>query len=90
MGLNITKLATNRYFLDVRVRRPGGQDRIRETFEGTKDEAEERYVQLRKDLKESQALKCRFETFGDLLLYYEEKRGPFSEKDKYALKGLGG
>ncbi len=85
MGLNITKLAVNRYFLDVRVRRPGGQDRIRETFEGTKAEAEERYIALRKQLKESQSLRCRFETFGDLLRYYREKRGPFSYKDNSAL-----
>lgn len=82
MGLNIEKIGPNLYFLDVRVRRPGmpGEDRVRETFEGSKQDAEARYVALRKDIKERQALRCRFETFGDLLRWYAEKRPP-SDKD---------
>lgn len=84
-SLNIRKRGPTEFYLDVRVRRPGGQDRIRETFNGTRAEAEERYIHLRKQLKEAQALRCRFETFGDLLRFYEEKRGPFSYKDRSAL-----
>ncbi len=53
MGINIRKVGPNKYFLNVRVRRPGGEDRIRETFEGTKVEAEERYIQIRKEVLEA-------------------------------------
>lgn len=88
MGLNITKLGPNRFFLNVRVRRPGGEDRIRETFEGTKAAAEERYIQIRKQIKEGQALRCRFETFGDLLRFYETRRGALPAKEKSLAAGL--
>jgi len=88
MGVNVKKVGPNKYFLNVRVRRPGGEDRVRETFEGTKVEAEARYVQLRQQILESRALATRFETFGDVLRFYEEKRGGFSYKDKSAISIL--
>jgi integrase len=88
MGVNVKKIGPNRFFINVRVRRPGGEDRIRETFEGTKVEAEARYVQLRQQILESRALRTRFETFGDLLRFYEEKRGGFSYKDKCTISVL--
>lgn len=88
MGINIKRLGTNQYFINVRIRRPGGEDRIRETFQGNKAQAEERYIKLRKDLKEAQALKCRIDTFGDLIRFYEEKRGGLSYKDKSAFSIL--
>ncbi len=81
MDINIKKIGPNKYYLNVRLRRPGGEDRIRETFEGTKDGAQDRFIQLRKQLKDNQALKCRFETFGDLLRFYTEKRRGLSKKD---------
>src|SRR5687768_2828749 len=89
MGVNVKKLGPNKYFINVRVRRPtGGEDRIRETFAGTKVEAEARYIQLRKQVVDSRATKARFEIFGDLLRFYEEKRGGFSYKDKSAISIL--
>lgn len=81
MGLNIDKIGPNRYFLDVRVRRldDDGEDRRRETVEGDYQAAAARYLELRKEIKERQALRCRFETFGDLLRWYAEKRPPTSK-----------
>jgi len=88
MGLNIKPLGRNRFFLDVRVRRPGGTDRIRETFEGTRQAAEERFVQLRKEIKDAQELTCRFETFGDLIRFYTGKKGGLVYKDERAFATL--
>jgi integrase len=89
MGVNVKKVSPNKYFINVRVRRPtGGEDRIRETFAGTKVEAEARYSQLRKQLKDSRPTQVHFESFADLLRFYEEKRGGFSYKDKSALSIL--
>ncbi len=78
MGLNIEKLAPNLFYLDVRVRRPDGpgEDRIRENFQGTKEAAENRYITLRKDIKERQGQRCRFETFADILRWYADERPP--------------
>ncbi len=78
MGLNIIKQAPNQFYLDVRVRRPDapGEDQIREIFHGPKEAAENRYVELRKQIKERQALRCRFETFSDLMRWYADERPP--------------
>jgi len=89
MDLNIKKLGPNRYFLDIRRRHPdGGEGRIREKFNGTLDGARERYIALRRELLERQSLRCRFETFTDLLRFYEERLGGFSEGDKYLAEKL--
>ncbi len=91
MGLNIDKIAPNLFYLDVRVRRPEGpgEDRIRETFQGSKQEAEARYIQLRKDIKDAQAQRCRFDTFGDLMRWYAGERPP-ADKDQSIIDILTG
>lgn len=52
-GFNITKKAHNVYYLDVRIKSKGRQKRTRLTFKGTLHEAEERYLEIRNNLKES-------------------------------------
>ncbi len=74
MGLNIKKIGPNKYFLDVRVRAISGRLRERETFLGTKQEAEERFLQLREELKAGKTLICALKTFADVLNLYKEKR----------------
>lgn len=78
MGLNIKKIGPNRYFVDVRVRRPDddGVDRRRETVEGDYQAAAARYLELRKEIKERQVLRCRFETFADIMRWYADERPP--------------
>ena len=51
MALNIKKEGPNEWFLDVRFKKNGKQFRQRETFAGTKQEAEERYLELKKGLR---------------------------------------
>jgi hypothetical protein len=51
MALNILKLGPNEWFLDVRYKKNGKQFRQRETFAGTKQAAEERYLELKKGLR---------------------------------------
>lgn len=86
--LNVRWLAANTYYLDVRVNRPGGQDRIRETFHGTRHEAEARYIALRKHLQDSQALRGRFDRFADLLRHYEKRRNGLPYREKSLAEGL--
>lgn len=89
MGLNIEKIGSNLFRLDVRVRRPGGpgEDRVRETVEGDYQAAAARYLELRKEIKERQTLRCRFETLGDLLRFYVDERPP-APKDLATLEML--
>ncbi len=82
MGLNIRKISgsSNEWSLDVRVRKAGKELRKRETFHGTKPKAEERFLELRRELKEGAAFISphKPDTFGDVLQIYREKSPPFS------------
>ena len=78
MGLNVHKVGANQWFLNVRVRKDGKELRKRETFQGTKPQAEERYIQLKKELRYGAAAAParKAKTFGDILELYREKRPP--------------
>lgn len=90
MGLNIKRLGPNIWYLDVRVKKNGHQERIRERFAGSKQAAEERYMQLRRELQSGPelGLVTAGSTFADVLAYYREKRFTFSPQDKSRYDGL--
>ena len=72
MGINIQKSGPNQWFLDVRVKKHGKQCRKRETFHGTKAAAEERFVQLKTELRLGHPIisKKSIELFRDALDLY--------------------
>jgi integrase len=76
MALNISKLGPNEWFLDVRYKKNGKQFRQRETFAGTKQAAEERYLDLKKGLRnEAGSFRADAPTkFKDLLDLYKKRR----------------
>lgn len=80
MGVNIDKLGPNKWLLDVRVKKSGKEIRKRETFPGSFIQAQERYFELRKCLKEEGGLKAPepVSTFGDLLRLYKDRRSKLS------------
>ncbi len=84
MGLNIKRAGTNQWFLDVRVKKQGHQERKRESFSGTKQAAEERYLQIRKELRDGPQVAAVQvgTTFAHAMAYYREKRFTFSPQDK--------
>jgi integrase len=79
-AMGIVKKGQNLYRIDAHVLRKGREYRRRELFDGTKAKAEERYLQLKKELRDGcnaeRSLKSSgLSTFGDLLKIYKEKRG---------------
>lgn len=75
MGLNITRISQREWFLDVRVSRNGQEQRKRETFFGTHPQAEERFLQLKRELREGRPMPSRgLKTFGEVLEKYRERR----------------
>lgn len=86
MGLNITRISQREWFLDVRVRRAGKECRKRETFYGTQAQAEERYFQVKRELKEGKPTLAVPPvsplTFKDVLRLYRTDRGGIQPKDQ--------
>lgn len=84
------KKGQNLYSLDVHVRQHG---RKRKMFTGTKAQAEERYLQLKKELREAGSFKSsltftEIKTFGDLLKIFKEKRSECSNSHLDKIKLL--
>lgn len=97
MGFNITKEGPNKWLLDVRIKKDGREVRKRETFSGTKVQAEERFIDLKKELREGPSWlpsATRVETFGDALTLYKDRKIaiPAKEKGRFdrLFKELGG
>jgi len=90
MGLNITKLDTNKYLLDIRIKRAGKEIRKRKVFYGSKSKAEDEYFELRKSLKTGGTINplSRIETFGDALKVYMDRRESMSPSDLGRCKTL--
>ena len=92
MGLNIRKTGANTWFLNVRVRKAGKELRKRVTFNGTKAQAEERYIVLKQELREgSQSFRPLYRklvTFGDVLTLYRERREAYGEVDMARYRAL--
>lgn len=86
MGLNITRIGQREWFLDVRVRRAGKEYRKRETFYGTKVEAEEKFFLLKRDLKGGREAGPtplnQVETFGEALALYQEEKEGLKQKER--------
>lgn len=90
MGINIKQKGRNLWFIDVRARKDGKRLRQRETFTGTKLQAEERYLSIRAELLDEQARqgsltlpRTPVRTFGEMLKLYLEKRGKISRYQRY-------
>lgn len=69
--MGITKLAPNLYFIKARAKLPGDDRRKQERFRGTKAEAEERYLEMKRELRGERK---PVQTFGDLLDGYAALR----------------
>ncbi|MEO7426325.1 MAG: site-specific integrase [Fibrobacteria bacterium] len=88
--MGISKIGPNVFFIKARVKVPNPDPRERpddrrkqETFEGSKHAAEERYLEIKKDLRGERA---RAGTFGHLLDAYKTSRGgtiPRSQRSVY-------
>jgi len=81
--MGIVKNGKNLYRIDAHVLRNGKDCRRRESFEGTKAKAEERYLELKKELREGVET-CSLtaaETFEDILVIYREKRNKILAPD---------
>jgi Site-specific recombinase XerD len=75
--MGIVKKGQNLYRIDTHVLRQGREYRQRETFPGTRAKAEERYLQLKKELRDGGNAGCSLtiaETFDEVLSIYREKR----------------
>lgn len=97
MGFNIVKEGPNKWLLDIRIKKDGREIRKRETFAGTKVQAEERFLELKKELREEPAWSdstIRVLTFGDALTLYKNRKLVIASKEKgrfeRLMKDLGG
>ncbi len=90
MGLNIRKMGVNEWRLDVRIRKAGQEIRRRETFHGTKTEASERYVALKRELREGKATQApqNLNLFRDVLSLYFQRRETLGGVDNARYKKL--
>jgi integrase len=92
MGLNITKSGTNLWFLNVRIRKDGKELRRRETFNGTKSQAEGRFIDLKRELREGsktfQPDQRKLAVFRDVLELYRQRREAQGEVDKPRYRAL--
>jgi len=81
MGFNIRKTDANEWHLDIRVFKAGKEVRKRETFRGTKHEADERFLFLKNEIRNGYAMSParKLLTFGDVLNLYRDKCESFSE-----------
>ena len=65
--MGIVKKGQNLFRIDAHVLRSGKETRRRELFTGTRAQAEERYLQLKKELREGVPAPCSF----SYLAYYQ-------------------
>ncbi len=91
MGLNIRKAGPNKWFLNVRVRKAGKELRRRDTFNGTKSQADDRFIQLKRELREGAVFRpasVKLETFRDVLELYRRHREPLGDIDGPRFRAL--
>ena len=89
----IIKKGPNLFRIDAHVLRSGREIRRRELFTGTRAQAEERYLQLKKELREgananSSLTAIQIRTFGDLIKIYKDKRAQCSSDHLNKIKLL--
>ncbi len=89
--MGIIKRGRNLWYVHVRIRKNGRIVQRKRTLEGTLEDARHEEAILKQEIREGaefvSSLKS-LETFGDLLNYYEEKKGPFCKSQDYLLKQL--
>lgn len=93
MSISIKEIVSNKkYLLDVRVCQKGRKLRKRETFNGTKLKASERYFQIRANLKDNLSVlnssliapvNLQSKTFLDLIKLYESHNGVQNKKAQF-------
>lgn len=88
--MGISKIGPNKFFIKARVkvpnpdpRKPRGDRRKQEFFTGTKAQAQDRYLEIKAELRGKRVGEVK--TFGDLLALYRDGRGeiPRSQKSVY-------
>ncbi len=83
--MGISKLAPNLFLIKVRYKTQGEDRRIQERFTGNRFQAEERYLELKREIRgERQEAK----TFGDVLRAYLEPRGALTGSQASVYKAL--
>lgn len=92
--MGITQLAPRLFHIKARVVLPSADptkkridNRKQERFEGTRSQAEERYLQIKAELR-GVPLRRQARTFGDLLNLYEEMRGAIPYTQRPIFRGL--
>lgn len=85
MGINIKKIDSTRYLLDIRVKKAGKEFRKRELFTGTRIQAQEKFVQLKKELRTGvvQPSPSKVRTLGDVLTLYKAKKGCLPSREAW-------
>lgn len=83
--MGIFKLAPNLFLIKARHKTLGDDRRIQERFAGNKAQAEERYLELKRDLRGERR---ESRTFGDLLEAYRESRGALAGSQASVYKVL--
>lgn len=74
--MGIDQLGQGEYFLDVRIKRNGHELRKRETFKGSRSAAEDRYFEIKRELRDGAAASLQPpQTFGQVLVRYKDSRG---------------
>lgn len=89
--MGISKIGPNLFFIKARVKLPGDDRRKQERFSGNRAQAQDRYLELKAELRgERMPARC----FGDLLRAYLEPRGTLTGSQasvyKTLMRNLGG
>lgn len=91
MGLNITKLGPNEWRLDVRVWNGGNELRKREVFYGYRPQAQERFFEIKRDLKAGKPPAPPtppLQTFSDVLALHKQRRESLGKVDRARYRSL--
>ncbi len=83
--MGISKIGPNLFFIKARVKSPGDDRRRQERFRGNYSQAQDRYLEIKRELRGE---KRPARTFGDLLEAYKESRGGVPESQSYVYKTL--
>lgn len=85
MGFTKTHRKPNEYFIKARVKTLGEDRRVQELFIGTKAQAEDRYHELKREIRGERK---ESRTFGDLLQAYLDSRGTLTGSQASVFKTL--
>lgn len=86
--MGISKIGPNLFFIKVRVKPDGPGRRRQEQFQGTKAQAEQRYLELKAEIRGASRLQVSARTFGNLLQRYEMSRGGIPRSQRSIFEAL--